>query len=229
VNFHNQGRAVAALVVTLALIHFVPHRLFVLGPLLLSWGIIFHPVSRRDWAAFGIAGTFFLMQNYLALRSGIFEFRYKDILLMPYYEPFLWGFYFLFLTRVLGEGETLRIDWKSIAGVVVTSIAFSLSVDSRTLLVATACSTAFLLALFHSKKDIQYAITALALGLVIELFGVSTGLWWYPEPDFLGIPFWFATMWMSVGLLGRRFLIPAATWLSERGRQRAYRPGARIP
>jgi uncharacterized membrane protein YoaT (DUF817 family) len=65
-------------------------------------------------------------------------------------------------------------------------------------------------------RDVQHALFALALGFVVELFGVSTGLWSYPAPDFLGIPFWFATMWLSVGLLGYRFLFPAATWLAAK-------------
>ena len=96
------------------------------------------------------------------------------------------------------------------------------SSDSRTLLVATACSTAFLFMMFHTQGDVQFAVYALVLGFVIELFGVFTGLWWYPAPDILGIPYWFATMWLSVGLLGRRFAVPAAEWLGARiGGQRA--------
>ena len=63
-----------------------------------------------------------------------------------------------------------------------------------------------------------------AVDVETEIFGVSEGLWSYPAPDFLGIPFWSATMWISVGLLGRRFLIPATEWLAERmAGQRAYR------
>jgi hypothetical protein len=130
---------------------------------------------------------------------------------MPYYEPLLWGFYFLSLKRFISgrAGDDVRANKASVVGLVATSLAFSLfSFDPRALLIATTCSTTILLVLFHTRRDIYYGLSALALGLIVELFGVSTGLWSYPVPDFLGIPYWFATMWISVGLLGRRFLIP---------------------
>ena len=88
--------------------------------------------------------------------------------------------------------------------------------NARPLFLATLVSTALLLAFFHERADIQWAGAALVLGLIVELFGVSAGLWRYPDPDFLGIPFWFATMWISVGVLGRRFLIPLAALIANR-------------
>lgn len=212
-------RVILGLLFTLTALHFIPNRLLVLIPLILSWTVLFYPISAGEVALFVVAALFFMFQNYVTLKAGLFEFRFKDILLMPYYEPLLWGFYFISLKRfILGHRkDEVVVDRKSIAGVVVTSMVFSFfSFDSRALLVATACSTAVLLFLFHTKFDWYYALYALALGLIVELFGVSTGLWSYPAPDFLGIPYWFATMWISVGLLGRRFLIPASEWLAAR-------------
>ena len=212
-------RVVVAVGLTLAALHFIPNRLLVLIPLFACWAIVFHPVDRSDLALFVVAGLFITVQNYLALQDGLFEFRFKDILLMPYYEPLLWGFYFVTMKRFVNgrKDEHTPLGMKAVAGLLATSAMFALfSSDSRTLFVATACSTAFLFALFHTKVDVQFAIYALVLGFVIELFGVFTGLWWYPAPDILGMPYWFATMWLSVGLLGRRFAIPAADWLAAR-------------
>jgi len=94
---------------------------------------------------------------------------------------------------------------------------FSLfSSDSHTLFKASLVSTGVLFVLFHTRSDLTFALAALILGVVIELFGVGTGLWKYPEPDVLGIPYWFTTMWISVGLLGARFLIPLAEWMAGR-------------
>jgi len=135
------------------------------------------------------------------------------------YEPFLWGFYFLSMKRFVSGRASDRpaLSGKAVAGLVATSIMFSIAgADSRILLLATGCSTLLLLAMFHTAGDLSYAACALVLGLIVEIFGVSTGLWRYPSPDFLGIPFWFATMWISVGLLGRRFLIPVAAWIAAR-------------
>jgi hypothetical protein len=225
---HNHKiRVTLGLLFTLATLQAIPDRLLVLIPLSLGWLVLFHPLSAGELVMFVVAGTFFLFQNYVTLRAGVFEFRDKDILLMPYFEPFLWGLYFLSLKRfILGKGrEDIRLDRKGIAGVVVTSAAFSLfAFDSRALLLATLGSTALLLVLFHDRHDIYFALCALGLGFIVELFGVSTGMWRYPAPDFLGIPYWFATMWVSVGLLGRRFLIPVSEWLAGR-----IQGSARIP
>jgi len=218
---HQKTRVLLGLLLTFATIHLIGSRLVVLFLLILSWTLLFHPLSAAELVIFVVAALFFLLQNYVCLRAGLFAFRFQDILLMPYYEPALWGFYFISLKRfITGNGkELLAIDKKAVAGLVATSIAFSLfSFDSRALFMATSASTALLLAMFHTKLDIAYALHALALGFVVELFGVSTGLWSYPAPDFLGIPYWFATMWMSVGLLGHRFLIPAAEGLAARAR-----------
>ena len=210
-------RAVCGLVLTLAFLYFVPNRLLVLFLLLGLWSVLYFPLSRGELVAFALAALFFLLQNYVCLKAGLFEFRFKDVLLMPYYEPFLWGFYFVTLKRAISgvSRDAVAVDARSVTGLIVTSLAFSLfSFDPRVLLLATACSTAFLLVMFHESIDLSYALCALALGFIIELFGVSTRLWSYPASDFLGIPYWFATMWMSAGLLGRRFLIPASEWLA---------------
>jgi len=210
-------RVVCGLVFTLVLLYFVPNRVLVLLLLMVWWSVVFYPISRTDLVAFGLAAVFFLLQNFVCLKAGLFEFRFKDVLLMPYYEPFLWGFYFVTLKRAIsGVGrDPVTLDARSAAGLIVTSIAFSVcSFDPRVLLVATACSTTLLLVMFHESNDRWYALCALVLGFIIELFGVTTHLWSYPTSDFLGIPYWFATMWMSAGLLGRRFLIPAAEWLA---------------
>ncbi len=214
-----KARAILGLVVTLATLHFLPNRLLVLVVLTISWYVLFSPLSTGELVAFVLAALFFLFQNYVCLKAGLFEFRFKDILLMPYYEPLLWGSYFLSLKRfITGQGkDDLVVDRKSIVGLVVTSIGFSVfSFDSRVLFIATACSTTFLLFLFHTELDVYYALCALAMGFILELFGVTTGLWSYPAPDFLGLPYWFGTMWISVGLLGRRFLWPASEWCATK-------------
>jgi hypothetical protein len=182
------------------------------------WWWLFSPLSRTEAVLCAFAAGFFLMQDYVTLRAGLFEFRFKDVLLMPVYEPPLWAFYFMSLKRLIsGRAATAaRVGLKSIFAVVVTSLMFSLfGHDSHVLFVATACSTAVLFLLFHTATDLAYALCALGLGFIVELFGVSTGLWRYPTTDFLGMPYWFATMWISVGLLGYRFLIPASDWLAH--------------
>jgi hypothetical protein len=136
---------------------------------------------------------------------------------MPYYEPFLWGFYFTALKRfIMGTRKSPPFEMKSLMGLLATSIAFSLFSATPLFFPATIVSTLFLFVLFHRKLDIAYAVSALLLGFVVELCGVFGGLWSYPSPDFLRLPYWFSTMWLSVGLLGGRFLMPLGEWLAAR-------------
>ena len=211
-----------SLIVTLAIIHWIEPSWLVLILLLCFWGVIFFPWRRVDVLLFSVASLFFLFQNYAVLKVGGFSFKHQDILLMPYYEPFLWGFYFVNIKRFFAEPiKTSSLSRKSFIGLFTTMVAFSLfSKQSETLLIVSSVSTIFLLVLFHQRRDLYYGAYALLLGFVIELFGVSTGLWRYPHPDFLGVPYWFAPMWISVGILARRFVIPLAEWLDAGIRKR---------
>jgi hypothetical protein len=201
-----------AIIVTFIIIHTISISSLIPFILLPFWFILFHPWNKTEGIMFIIASLFFLMQNYFVLKAGGFAFKYKDILLMPYYEPFMWGFYYTVIKRFISESSNTKVlGWRPFLGLAITGICFSLfSRNSDILLISTVISTCILFALFHDRYDFYYAICALVLGFIVEIFGVTTGLWSYPDPDFLGIPFWFATMWISVGLLGRRFLIPLA-------------------
>ena len=213
-------RVLFALACTLGILDTVVHSLAVVMLLTALWSILFYPWRLAEAFSFAIAAIFFLFQNYVCLKAGIFEFKVKDVLLMPYYEPFLWGFYFTALKRfVSGERKTPSFQTQSLVGLLVTAAVFSLFSRTPSLFFpATVFSTLVLVGLFHTRLDFYYAGCSLMLGFIVELFGVSTGLWSYPAPDFLGIPYWFATMWINVGLLGYRFLIPLGEWLASKVR-----------
>ncbi len=211
----NKLKCILAIIVTFAVIHIVEHSLIIPFVLLPFWFFMFRPWDKTDGIIFAVASLFFLVQDYFVLRNGGFYFKHRDMFLMPYYEPFLWGFYYITIKRFFSELLTTnKLGWKSFLGLAITGLCFSLfSNNSNILFISTLISTCMLFAFFHEKYDWLYALYALILGFITEIFGVSTGLWSYPEPDFVGIPFWSVTMWISVGLLGRRFLIPLATWL----------------
>ncbi|HDQ41153.1 MAG TPA: hypothetical protein ENN39_09035 [Desulfonatronum sp.] len=202
---------------TLALIWFVPQSLLLVLLLPLFWFAVYRPFDRHDLLVFLVAGLFITIQNYLVLRTGAFVFTQQDFLLMPYYEPLLWGFYFLSLKRFFAHQEQVRrLEWRAIAGLVLISLAFGLFSGTIWHSAAVFAATGFLLVLFHTGGDLSHGLYALAMGFVVELFGVSTGQWHYPNPDILGIPYWFAPMWISVGILGRRLLFPLVRFIDQR-------------
>ena len=206
-----------ALAASLSIIHFIESSALVTIILLPFWYFLFRPLKRAEVLIFFIASLFFLGQNYSFLKMGGFSFKHQDILLMPYYEPFLWGFYYLSLKRFIGEpASNTPLQFRGVLGLFMTSLAFSFTFSSLALLLATLTSTIILLIMFHQRYDLYYGGLAFVLGTTVELFGVTAELWSYPHTDFLGLPYTYANMWISVGLLGRRFLIPVAEWLDRK-------------
>lgn len=197
-----------ALGCTLALIFVVQQSLALCVLLPSLWFLLFRPLSSSDILLFIVAGVFITFQNYSVLLTGAFAFTHQDFLLMPYYEPLLWGFYFLNIKRFFSQDEVVGLEWKALLGLGCVSLAFGVFSGTAWHSEAVFAAMAVLLAVFHARLDLAYGAYALGLGFTVELFGVSTGAWSYPEPDFLGLPFWFAPMWICVGILGRRLLFP---------------------
>ncbi|CAN7555642.1 hypothetical protein LJR129_004005 [Acidovorax sp. LjRoot129] len=188
-----------------------------------QWLLVFRPIERKEWVMFAIVGPFFVAQNYVALFSGAFTFRQQDFLLMPWHEPLLWMGWYLHIVRFVGRpAQAVRLSPSAWIGLLATVLAFSLfGHDARALTIASTASCAVLLALFHSRDDLGYGLCAVVLGLSVEWAGVASGLWSYPDAGFGGIPGWSFMMWLSVGLLGRRFVVPLAEWLTPMGGRHA--------
>ncbi len=206
-----------SLLATLGLIWLVPYSLALVLVLPSLWYVLFRPLDKPEVMIFVIAGSVITLQNYAVLRTGTFVFAEQDFLLMPYYEPLLWGFYFLNLKRFFADQKHVeKFGLRPIFGLILVSLAFGIFSGTDWHTMAVFLASGVLLAFFHSKQDIQHGLYALGMGFVVEIFGVRTGHWSYPDPDFLGIPYWFAPMWISVGLLGRRFLFPLVQLLAHK-------------
>ena len=125
IKFSDQkSRCLLALIGTLAVIHLIANSLLVTAILLVAWYFLFRPWVKNDIIVFAIASLFFLVQNYLVLKEGGFAFAHQDILLQPYYEPFMWGFYYLNIKRFFSEPETtVNVGIKALIGLAITGIS----------------------------------------------------------------------------------------------------------
>lgn len=216
--FDQKAVSLLSLFLTLMVIFFLNHSFLILFVLLPLWFFLFRPLDKIEIIMFIIGSVFIIGQNYWVLKSGGFFFTHQDFLLMPYYEPCMWGFYYLAMKRFINESNTpQKIGIKPFSGLLITGLIFSFfSHNSDALIIASLVTTSVLLIWFHQKYDLYYAGVALAIGFIVEVFGVFSGNWVYPDPDILGIPYWFITMWISVGLLARRFLIPLSDWVTQK-------------
>jgi hypothetical protein len=193
---------------TLSILAWLPGNASKACALLALWLLTFLPVSRRELSFYCIACVFFTVMNALSLKQGIFAFRAPDLMGMPYYELFMWGFYLLHTMRMLDgpvpEGQRAKV-WLI---ALLFAASFGAIPDQTVLFVVTAGLLILALAFFHEPLDLAYAGYMILLGAAVEYVGVWSGEWSYPGDPLGGVPPWFVTLWGGVGLLLRRLVLP---------------------
>ncbi|MCK6472023.1 MAG: hypothetical protein L6R28_09785 [Planctomycetes bacterium] len=193
---------------TLLILLSVPNTVCAAVLLLGWWGLTFERLRRAELVFFACTNLFFFCMNAAALKNGVFAFAQGDVLGIPCWELFMWGFYVVHALRTVGGPVPRRFDaraWAVAAGFVA---AFAVVRDQQVLFaVTTALLTAGLL-LFHQKHDLLFVAYLVGLGALIEYGGVIRGLWHYPDAPAGGVPPWFVGMWGGVGLLLRRLCLP---------------------
>lgn len=193
---------------TLAILAWVPGNSIKLLAFLLLWAITFHRLTRRE-ALLGVAiCLFFSAMNAASLRQGIFTFSDPDMLGMPIYELFMWGFYLLHAWRLLGGAAPRGRSTAAWVLALLYSLAFVTLPAAGVLLAVTSALLLIGLALFHEPHDLGYVGYLILLGAAVEYTGVHSGQWHYPDNPPGGVPFWFVTLWGGVGLFMRRLIVP---------------------
>lgn len=193
---------------TLVILAFVPGNVGKLLAFLVLWSLTFKSVSKREMVFYLIICSIFTFMNALSLKQGIFVFKNPDILGMPFYELFMWGFYLLHTARLI-NGSIPKSQNKQIGILALLfSAAFGIISDQSMLLYATAGLVGTCLLLHHEKLDLLYVFYMIALGALIEYTGVWTDQWAYPGKPIGGVPLWFITLWGGVGFFLRRLALP---------------------
>ena len=194
--------------VALLIIAFVPTNLGKLAAFLVLWAITFKRLTKPEALFYIGVCVFFTAMNAASLKQGIFRFAEPDILGMPWYELFMWGFYLVHLKRVLGgpapEGKR-AVVWTL---ALLYAAAFGAIPDARILMAVTGTLLIVGLVLFHEPLDLAYTGYLIALGAAFEYTGVHSGQWSYPGDPPGGVPIWFITLWGGVGLFTRRLILP---------------------
>jgi hypothetical protein len=187
--------------------------------LLILWAVTFKPIARAEVLLFAAMCALFTAMNAGALAQGVFRFSDPDVLGMPSWEFFMWGFYILHLLRVVQGPVPIGRPWVPLVFAVAFAVPFSTVPDPQQLLLATAAVLALALLVFHERHDFLYAGYMLLVGALVEYTGVWSGQWSYPANPSGGVPLWFITMWCGVGLFTRRLVLP---WLRRRAEPHAF-------
>ena len=195
----------------LAIIAWVPTNWGKLAAFGLMWALTFRKLSKPETIFYIGVCVFFTAMNAASLKQGIFAFTEPDLLGMPVYELFMWGFYLLHVKRVLdGPAPQSKpaVVWTL---ALLYAGAFATISDARMLLLVTGILLVIGLFLFHEPLDLAYTGYLILLGAAIEYTGVRSGQWLYPDAPLGGVPLWFITLWGGVGLFLRRLILPVLT------------------
>jgi hypothetical protein len=192
------------------------------------WLLTFRRPTLRELGLYVAAGVLFTVLDYLTLRQGIFRFNHPDFLLMPCYEPLLWG-YLLLHTVHMVDGPAPGGRWPvALAMAVAFALPFLLLTDQALLFYASAAVLAVGLIVYHEPYDLAYAGYLALVGVLWEHVGVWFDQWSYPETPPTGVPPWFATMFAGIGLMLRRLVLPFLVGPGRRtGPENQVPPGRR--
>jgi hypothetical protein len=142
------------------------------------------------------------------LRQGQFWFPAPDLLGLPVWEYFVWGFYVLHTLRMV-DGDAFRGPaWFPLIVAALFALPFALIRDPVPLTLATGGLLCLALLFFHTRQDFAYAGYMILLGALVEYVGVWSGQWAYKEAPNGGVPVWFVTMWGGIGLFTGRIFLP---------------------
>ena len=202
-------QAALQVAMTLVVLAWVPGTAAKALILLGLWGLLFLPLRRSELAMVAGVCLFFTGMNASALKQGIFQFREPDVLGMPAYELFMWGFYLLHVYRLWGDGAPAKPRKPLAWGLgLAFAAAFSVINDQTLLFAVTAGLLLVALFFFHDELDLAYTGHMVLLGAMVEYVGVHSGQWFYPIDVPGGVPPWFVTMWGGIGLFFRRLVLP---------------------
>jgi hypothetical protein len=150
---------------SLAILAFVPNNVARLVAFPAWWLLTFRRPTRGEWLLYAGAAALFTVLDYLTLSVGkIFEFTHPDFLLMPCWEPLIWG-YLLVHTIQMVDGPPPRGN-RIVALVWFVALALPF-LDGANPVVLFGVSLALLaagLVLFHEPYDFAHVGYFLAVG-----------------------------------------------------------------
>jgi len=199
---------IGQLLATLAVLAVVPGNAVKTVSLLALWLVTFYPVGRRELVFYLGVCTLFSVMDVVTLRQGIFRFTNADVLGMPMFEFFMWGFYLLHVTRFVSGPSPPNRKAASWGLTAAFCIAFSILHEPVALLAVSGGLLVVGLILFHEPLDFAYVGYTVLVGALVEYTGVWSGQWAYPGAPWGGVPPWFITLWGGVGLILRSTMLP---------------------
>ncbi len=207
---------VVQLVGTFGIMFFIENTLIALCMMLILWFVTFFPFTKQEIVVFMMTCFFYTLGDIVVLNQGIFYFSDQDILGMPYYEPFMWGFYFLHTMRMLGGSASQRaLHGLLFSLIVVATLVYFTNTELVSLLLIAIVLGGLLV--FKTQKDFEYVFYLFGIGIILEFAGTYFGEWVYTIDDYL---LWWIATWALSGLILYRAILPMSTWVVAQSQKR---------
>src|SRR5437588_9448738 len=98
---HRRFRMLFQLVGTAAVLGWVPGNQLKLVIMIVIWAVGFGRISAAELLSMSGINLLFVSMDWGALAKGVFRFNHPDLLGLPCYEFFMWGFYTLHTMRMI--------------------------------------------------------------------------------------------------------------------------------
>jgi hypothetical protein len=214
------------LAATAAVLGLLPGNVVKLAAMVVIWGLTFRRISSRELMVMAGVNVLFSLMDLGALHSGAFRFRRPNLLGLPVYEYFMWGFYTLHAVRFVDRMPATPRLTLSLVLAALFAVPFVTVTHPVMLFWTSSIVLIASLALLREPVDFAYTGYLIAVGCIIEYVGVWTGQWTYPGAPPGGVALWFIPMWGGVGLFTGRL---AASFIGHRPPADTPKQGARPP
>lgn len=175
---------------------------------------------RKIVMAFALGTLTFTPWEILMVRAGVVEYAKPQFLGIPLWLPLLFGaaacgailflvvFDRFFHTQLEYQGGHLVFEYLLLALVYTPILLFHGT--PYLLSLGLLLIVALRLSIFHQPWDVLVFLIGACLGPTLELLLTSLNLYFFTEPDFLGMPYWLPLLF-GVAMLAMRRL----AWVLE--------------
>jgi len=174
----------------------------------LFWLLTFKRLTKAEVGAFLVCNLIYSVGDIGAVQNGVFAFTNPSALGLPYWEFVFWGYWLLHMHRMLHFHYPKHVTLKSLLLAISFFLCFSLLHGSEAVLVGSGTVLLVCLLFFHTKEDIFTVVYMIAMGLLIENFGLRLELWNYPQGNSPQTIFQYLILWGTSGLLFRQIAGP---------------------
>ena len=175
---------------------------------------------RKILMAFALGALTFTPWQILMVRAGVVEYAKPVFLGIPLWLPLLFGttaclailalviFDRFFHTQLEYQGGKLVLEYLLLAMAYISILLFHAT--PYLLSLGLLLLVALRLSIFHRPWDVLVFLIGACLGPTLELLLTSLNLYFFTEPDFLGMPYWLPLLF-GVAMLAMRRL----AWVLE--------------